>query len=164
MTPELACQLARYNAWMNDKLYAHAEALGEEGRRLERGAFFGSIHATLAHLVKADRAWLNRFTDAGHDLAPPDDFPALRAARQALDTDMLAFAAALTPDWLAEAMDWTSVFTGISRRQPRWLLVAHMFNHQTHHRGQVTALLMQAGIDPGVNDLQALPADAFAER
>src|SRR6476469_4234839 len=64
MTPEHARAMARYNRWMNEKLYAVAEKLSDEERKTDRGAFFGSIHRTLNHLLLADRVWLGRFTGA----------------------------------------------------------------------------------------------------
>ena len=57
------CQLmARYNRWMNERLYALCAGLDDDERKRDRGAFFGSIHGTLNHLLWGDRMWLGRFT------------------------------------------------------------------------------------------------------
>jgi uncharacterized damage-inducible protein DinB len=167
MTPQYAQLMARYNRWMNEKIYAASEHLTDAERKADRGAFFKSIHSTLNHLVWADMTWLTRFT-AGRPLAKEypkgargvdlyDDWSALKAARHALDDDLDAWAAALDAGWLAADFSWYSGISGATRTKPAWLLVTHMFNHQTHHRGQVTTLLSQQGIDPGDTDLMLLP-------
>ena len=61
--PAYVRRMARYNRWQNANLYGVADALPDEERRRERGAFFGSIHKTLSHLLWADRIWMSRFTD-----------------------------------------------------------------------------------------------------
>jgi uncharacterized damage-inducible protein DinB len=170
MTPEHAHVMARYNRWMNDKLYAVAEQLGDAERKADRGAFFGSIHRTLNHLLLADRVWLGRFTGAAleeGEMGPGGirsldeelyaDFAELRRERATTDDaiDAIdAFVATLTPAKLAGNLRYLR--RGAVNEFPLWHAVAHFFNHQTHHRGQVTTLLMQAGRDPGVTDLVAM--------
>ncbi|MBX3223049.1 MAG: damage-inducible protein DinB [Labilithrix sp.] len=166
MTPEYARELARYNRWMNDKLYAVAEKLTDAERKEDRGAFFGSIHRTLNHLLLADRVWLARFTGAAvqdGEMAPGirsldqelyADFDELRRERTKTDDAIDAFVATLTDEKLAD--DLRYLRRGVVNELPLWHAVAHLFNHQTHHRGQVTTLLMQAGHDPGVTDLVAM--------
>lgn len=167
MTPELARAMARYNRWMNEKLYAVAEKLSDAERKRDRGAFFGSIHRTLNHLLLADRVWLGRFTDATlqeGELGPGGirsldqelyaDFDELRRERATTDDAIDAFAATLTPEKLSANLRYLR--RGVVNEFPLWHAVAHLFNHQTHHRGQVTTLLMQAGHDPGVTDLVAM--------
>jgi uncharacterized damage-inducible protein DinB len=167
MTPELAQVMARYNRWMNDKLYAVADQLGDAERKADRGAFFGSIHRTLNHLLLADRVWLGRFTGAvlaEGEMGPGGirsldqelyaDFAELRRERARTDDDIDAYVATLTPDKLAENLRYLR--RGAVNEFPLWHAVAHFFNHQAHHRGQVTTLLMQAGRDPGVTDLVAM--------
>ena len=169
ITPQYAQLLARYNQWMNDKLYAACEQLAAAERKADRGAFFKSIHSTLNHLVWGDAMWLGRFVQG---TALVKEYPkaaiatdiyaewdTLKTARAALDADIVAWAAALDPDWLARDFNWYSGLTQSTRTKPAWLLVTHMFNHQTHHRGQVTTLLSQLGIDPGVTDLMLMPTD-----
>lgn len=157
---EHAATLARYNRWMNGKLYAACERLSDEQRKAERGAFFGSIHRTLNHLLVGDLIWLSRFTGSSREglhIARPlhEDHAALAAQRRQTDEALIAFADQLTPDWLAADLEVHST-RGVYRR-PAWLLVTHLFNHQTHHRGQITTLLSQQGIDIGATDLPVLP-------
>lgn len=169
ITPEYAHLLARYNRWMNQKVYVASEQLSDAERKTDRGAFFKSIHSTLNHLVWGDSMWLGRFTKdtslertmpttpAGVDIHA--DWDALQAARYALDADLLMWAASLDAQWLAQDFSWYSGLSKSTRSLPAAHLVAHMFNHQTHHRGQVTTLLSQQGIDVGSTDLMALPAE-----
>jgi uncharacterized damage-inducible protein DinB len=157
-----ALLMAEYNRWMNGKLYAGCARLGDDDRRRDRGAFFKSIHGTLNHLVWGDRAWLSRFNGKSYPGGPIgvdlyDDFGALTAARVELDEEILAWARAATPEYLAEPMTWTSKVYGFTQTHPRWVQVVQMFNHQTHHRGQAHALLTAAGVDIGVTDLPLLP-------
>jgi uncharacterized damage-inducible protein DinB len=167
MTPESARVMARYNRWMNDKIYAVAEQLTDEERKRDRGAFFGSIHRTLNHLLLADRVWLGRFTGAvlrEGEMGPGgiraldqelyEDFGELRRERATTDDEIDAFVATLTDETLAADLRFQR--RGVVNELPLWHAVAHLFNHQTHHRGQVTTLLMQAGHDPGVTDLVAM--------
>lgn len=164
--------LAGYNAWMNGKLYDKAAELSEAERRRDAGAFFGSIHGTLNHLLLTDRAWLWRFSGdariaqsrdvAGSPIAMTGrldqelyaDFDQLRRERVRSDADITAFAAALTPERLDAEITYRTT-AGVEQRHLLWWAVSHFFNHQTHHRGQVTTLLKQAGVDPGVTDLIA---------
>ncbi len=157
------CQtMAAYNAWMNRSVYAAAAQLPDAERKADRQAFFGSIHATLNHLLWGDRVWLPRFNGrtypvGGIGVNLYEDFEELSAARVAMDAEIGAWAAQLRDDDLAGPLRW---YSGVARRdmeRPRWLCVVQMFNHQTHHRGQVTTLLKQAGIDPGVTDLPWAP-------
>lgn len=167
--------MARYNRWMNEKLYAVASSLGDAERKKDRGAFFGSIHGTLNHLLLADRVWLGRFTGlvpAGNDLGPGGiraldqelyaDFDELRRERVKTDSALDAYVAALTDTVLAGPLRF--VRRGAPNELPLWHALAHLFNHQTHHRGQLTTLLMQAGQDPGVTDLVAMLRDPDIER
>lgn len=162
------CQvLARYNRWMNEKLYGVAAKLTDDQRKQDRGAFFRSIHATLNHLLLADRVWMGRFTGASLEpgwLGPGGirsldqelfaDFETLRRERQKTDDEISQWVAALTPQRLEAPLRY--VRQGAVWEFPLWWSVAHVFNHQTHHRGQVTTLLSQAGQDPGVTDLIAM--------
>ena len=154
--------MARYNRWMNQRLYAAAAQLSDAQRREDRGAFFKSLHGTLAHLIWGDRVWLARFTGQSIEGMSPkagleDSFDALRARREALDAELLAWVDGLRPEWLAADFRYFSLALQAHFTRPAWTLVTHLFNHQTHHRGQVTTLLMQFGIDPGITDLPAEP-------
>lgn len=173
VTPEWLNALARYNRWMNDKLYGRAATLGDEERKRDRGAFFRSIHGTFSHLLLADRVWLARFTG----VTVPDgfmgpggirsldqelyvDFEELRRERTLTDDALASWVSELTPERLAAPL----VFMRRGQRleSPLWWAVSHLFNHQTHHRGQITTLLSQQGCDPGVTDLFAMLLDEAA--
>jgi uncharacterized damage-inducible protein DinB len=164
--------MARYNHWMNEKLYLLCGRLGDDERKQDRGAFFRSLHGTLNHLVLTDLAWMVRFTGDARRLLPRDatgqtvmirsldqelydDFGALTRARERLDEEIIAWTGALTADRLGASISYTTS-EGEPCNHPLWWAVSHFFNHQTHHRGQVTALLSQIGVDPGVTDLAAM--------
>ena len=156
--PQLYQTFARYNQWMNQKTYEVCAGIDDAERRRDRGAFFKSIHGTLNHLLLGDCIWMRRFTGRPYSIAPMggdlyDDFQELHAARDAMDGDILDWTAGLTETWLRQPLSWTSGVDGATRTRPRWLLVSHLFNHQTHHRGQLTTLLSQRGHDVGATDL-----------
>ena len=157
------CQLmARYNRWMNERLYATAAMLSDDERNRDRGAFFGSIHRTLNHILWGDRMWLGRFTGTPCTVAPYgadmySDFAELAQERERTDTDILAWAGALKPDWLATTLEYRGSADGRLRELPAWIAAAQLFQHAVHHRGQLTTLLKQSGKDIGVTDLQGLP-------
>lgn len=158
--PAYVQTLARYNHWQNQSLYAAADALTDDARRLDRGAFFGSIQATLCHLYWADHMWMSRLSD----VAKPDvsisgsttfveSWDELKDKRSAFDARIIAWADALDQAALAGDLAWYSGATKRDFVRPRWLAVAHMFNHQTHHRGQAHAMLTAAGAKPADTDL-----------
>lgn len=169
--------LASYNAWFNARLYDASEVLDDAARKQDRGAFFGSIHHTLNHLVVADQVWLKRLRQCGADhglvcaalgdkvLDLPadatlstvlfDEWAALRAKRLQLDQAIEAWLLELPPDFLLLTMRYANS-KGVQRAHPAWQALTHFFNHQIHHRGQATTLLAQAGVDVGVTDLVAL--------
>jgi uncharacterized damage-inducible protein DinB len=157
------CQLlARYNRWMNERLYAAAATMSDADRKLDRGAFFGSIHRTLCHLVWADRTWLARFGRGAYDVRAYgadlyDDFALLARERDVTDTEILNWTGQLSADWLDGTLVYTRAADRRTVRLPAWIAAAHFFNHSTHHRGQVTTLLKQAGVDAGVTDLPFMP-------
>lgn len=141
--------MAAYNRWVNAQLYDAAGAIGDEARRRELGGPFGSIHATLEHLVMTDTVWMQRFTGeplTGFDMKPSlATFDGLRAARAVADDRIDRWAAALDDRFVAQPYTFTSRAYGRDLTMPGWMAVAHVFNHQTHHRGQVVTLLRQAG-------------------
>ena len=154
--------MADYNRWMNARLFATCADIPDDRRKTDLGAFFKSIHGTFNHLLWADRVWLQRFTGEafpvgkmGVDLYA--DFATLTRERAALDEFIVAWARDLDGDWLAAPFAFTSMQDGKTRRAPAWVFVAQLFNHQTHHRGQVTTLMKQLGYDPGVTDIPWLP-------
>ena len=157
------CQLlARYNRWMNERTYAGVATMPHEERTRDRGAFFGSIQRTLSHLVWADRAWLGRFVqqpydEPGYGADLYADFDMLSRARDETDIAILGWAGQLTQQWLDGVLRYTRKSDGKAVALPAWVAAVHFFNHSTHHRGQVTTLMKQAGIDPGVTDLPWMP-------
>lgn len=163
ISPDWVRLMAAYNAEMNRRLYAAAGRLDEAARRQDRRAFFGSIHATLNHLLWADRMWMARFDNwpkppAGiaSGLTLFDDFALLSAERIATDAGLLAWASRVDPAWLAGDVAWYSGALHQHMSRPAALLVTHLFNHQTHHRGQVHAMLTAAGERTGDTDLFAV--------
>lgn len=162
MRAEQARLLARYNAWMNDKLYAACATLSDEERKRDRGAFFRSIHGTLNHVLLADSVWMGRFESKPFAFSSLDEelhasFDELRAQRARVDERILRWADGLTDAALDAKLPFTSGLTKRTHAPILWKIVAHFFNHQTHHRGQLTTLLSQARVDYGVTDLFLLP-------
>ena len=172
ITCSYVVQMAAYNDWMNARLYEAAGKLSAQELAVERKAFFGSIRGTLNHIVVGDTAWLNRFAThpAGYPALDPVralpapaaldqilfvDFGALRAHRTMLDEVTKRWAAEVQDEHLDHILQYRN-FKGIASRKRFFSLVMHFFSHQTHHRGQATALLYQAGHDVGVTDLLAL--------
>jgi len=157
-------RMARYNRWQNQNLYGVADRLSDAERREDRGAFFRSIHGTLSHLLWADRIWMSRF--AGTPKPPgaiPDspslypDWDALKGERAAMDDAIVAWTDGCDDAALGGDFAW---FSGAAKRDvvmPKWLVLTHFFNHQTHHRGQVHAMLTQAGGKPHDTDLFLMP-------
>jgi len=162
---------AKYNREFNARLYRLVATLSENERKKDLGAFFGSIHATLNHILLADRIWLGRFATAFPAITALQqaalvqqfaslrdelytDFTELSAQRVATDQVITHFADELTEALLASTMRYSNS-QGQAREHPCWVAVAHMFNHQTHHRGQLTTLLHQLGHDVGVTDFVA---------
>jgi uncharacterized damage-inducible protein DinB len=171
---EWLAAMTRYNRWMNDKLYGLAATLSDEVRRRDVGAFFKSIHGTFNHLLVADRIWLGRFTGVA---VPPTsmgpggirsldqelyaNFEELRHERARTDGELAAWASGLSEEQLQAPLVFMR--RGQKQESPLWWSVAHVVNHQTHHRGQITALLMQQGCDPGVTDLIAMLREEAAQ-
>ena len=166
--------LARYNTWMNHAVYDTCASLSDGERKRDLHAFFGSIHRTLNHLLLTDRVQLGRFIGAqrtrsfdasgreiqirslDQELYP--DFATLRGEREETDAMIEAWTASneITAEFLARDMEYDAMSAPGCFSVPMWIAVTHFFNHQTHHRGQITTLLSQLGRDPGVTDLMAL--------
>lgn len=157
--------MAGYNAWMNGKVYEACASLSEAELHADRGAFFRSVIGTLNHLLYGDLAWFGRFKEGAPRAVRADeiihaDLAALRAARAGLDAEIATWAETVSPQWLAAPFTYRSTIDGRERTFPAWMLVAHMFNHQTHHRGQLTTLLTQLGRDVGSTDMPFMPGAA----
>ncbi len=161
--------LAEYNQWMNQSVYEAASGLSIESLNADQGAYFKSILGTLNHILVGDTIWLKRFSDHPSQLASLDyvrslqtpkaldvilykEFETLRGFRSQLDQTINEFANQLSDEMLASPLSYRDT-KGIAFTKNLGHLIQHFFNHQTHHRGQVTTLLSQAGIDVGVTDL-----------
>ena len=160
--------MSQYSQWMNQKLYDTCAQLDDSKRREDLGAFFGSIHLTLNHLLHGDRMFLRRFegrdeqfAPLGYDLFP--DFNDLLRERKVTDEHMKTWAQNVNDEWLGQTLTYTSMSDGKTRTVAHWILVTHLFNHGTHHRGQVTTLLSQLGLDIGDTDIPFMPVFNEAE-
>lgn len=136
----------RYNAWANRQLYEAVARLTTEQYRADRGAFFKSVHGTLNHLLVTDRIWMQRFTGEGDapdrlDAILFETFDELRAAREAEDRRIVDFVEKLDDGRIAGTIRYRRVSSPEEFEQQLAPALAHWFNHQTHHRGQVHALL-----------------------
>ena len=166
--------MARYNQWMNGKIVAAIRDVPEDGLWADRGAFFKSLMGTLNHLVVADLLWLNRMRGvrgAGL-LSALDHFTLPQAlnqvmhetvatyapARETLDALLIDLVAALDEDTLAEPFSYNDS-RGLPHKKQLGFVLVHVFNHQTHHRGQATTLMTQMGLDVGVTDIHTLVAE-----
>jgi uncharacterized damage-inducible protein DinB len=160
VSPDFVRTMAAYNAEMNRRIYAAADRLGDEARRLPRGAFWGSIHGTLCHLLWGDQIWMSRFDNWPKPAVPQKqsagligDFGELARTRIDADERISRWAQRVDEPWLAAGQTWFSVSVNREFTQPRGLLVTHFFNHQTHHRGQAHAMITAAGEKTGDTDL-----------
>jgi uncharacterized damage-inducible protein DinB len=137
---------AGFNRWANERLYAKAAELTDAEYRADRGAFFKSVHGTLNHLLVGDRIWMHRFDGTGDyptklDAILFDDLAGLHAARRAEDERMVRFMNGLDEKKLANPITYRTIVNPKTITQPLAPALDHFFNHQTHHRGQVHALL-----------------------
>jgi uncharacterized damage-inducible protein DinB len=164
VTADYVRLMARYNAWQNASLAQAAATLDVAERARDRGAFFGSITRTMSHLLWGDLVWMSRFAGSARpevgiadspDLFP--DGPETRARRVETDRHIRTWAEALTDADLGGDLRWFSGALGREIVKPLAFCIVHMFNHQTHHRGQIHAMLTAAGARPGDTDLFILP-------
>ncbi|MEL6914810.1 MAG: DinB family protein [Pseudomonadota bacterium] len=164
MTPDHARLLARYNAWQNAHILAAAETLTDAQRWEDRGAFFGSIAQTLNHILWDDAVWLARITgDTGEAerigagfpyTDAPRDWAAYRTLRADMDARLTAWAEAVTAEELGVARPWHP--GGRRVETPVSVMATQIFNHQTHHRGQVHALLTGLGVETAPTDIMMM--------
>jgi len=160
ITPSYVRTMAAYNAEMNRRLYRNAENLTETERRADRGGFWHSIHGTLVHILWGDFQWMSRFDGWERPTTPikesdrfVEDYAELGERRVKADADIARWAEKVDDAWLDVDLTW---FSGAIQREvtaPKRFLVAHFFNHQTHHRGQVHAMLTAAGEKTDDTDL-----------
>jgi uncharacterized damage-inducible protein DinB len=154
--------MAAYNQWMNQRLYDACAELSVEQRKRDLRAFFKSIHGTLNHLLLGDRLWMGRFRGVPFQIQSLDqelysDFATLRAERELTDKDIIEWVHGLRDEDFRRDLSFLTIANPQPHTCPFSVAVLQFFNHQTHHRGQLTTLLMQNGIDPGVTDLMWLP-------
>jgi len=140
--------LAAYNAWVNERLYDASARIPDGEYRRDRGAFFGSLHGTLNHLLLGDRIWMHRFTGEGEEPKELDailyeDFAALRASRRVEDARIDTYITRLSETELAGTIRYRSTRSPAEIEQLLAPLLLHFFNHQTHHRGQAHCLLTE---------------------
>jgi len=169
ISPEYIRLMAAYTVWQNVNIYEAAGTLSDEERTLDRGAFFGSIHATLNHLLWGDQLWLHRLAGTPAPVSP--DIPRsvathatwgeLTADRRATDARLADWAEAVRASDLTGELGWYSGAIQAQVTRPRWALVVQLFNHGTHHRGQVHAMLTAAGARPSDTDVPFLPASRY---
>ena len=179
MTPHIAALLAKYNRTMNERVWGAAEQLSSLELAEDRGAFFGSILGTLNHIVVGDITWLHRFAEHHNDSSALRDFSTsltrptslrqtiasdlegLGAYRRRIDSIIDLWVCELTIEHLASTMTYENM-AGKKAEKNFGAVIQHFFNHQTHHRGQASTLLFQAGVDIGVTDLITFVPDENA--
>jgi uncharacterized damage-inducible protein DinB len=166
--------MARYNSWVNANIYNIVATLTAAERQQNLNTFFKSIHGTLNHLLLADRAWLGRFATGTEHKFPAlqaaklvfeieslsqilyTDFDELRHERQETDRTIEQWLQELEPELLSARVRYTNVRKSIDREHSLWFGLTHFFNHQTHHRAQVTTMLHQLDRDYGTTDFLAM--------
>ena len=147
--------MARYNAWANARVYDCVAQLDDGEIRKDRDAFFGSIHATLNHIFLVDRLWSSRIMGEysgikSLDEILHDDLDALRKAHQSMESHLIRIV-----DRMAVGLDgglnkeilYRTMVGGEKHASPARHIFLTLFNHQTHHRGQIHCMLTQAGVD-----------------
>lgn len=147
---------AYYNHWANERLYATCLLLTPDDYFLDRKAFFTSIHGTLNHLLVGDRIWLGRWQGVDSGITSLDqilypDIKSLAQARKIEDQKLIQFIESLDSDLLEGSLTFKNM-SGQSLTRPWKFMLGHLFNHQTHHRGQVHNMLSQAGQEPPALD------------
>ncbi len=169
VTPDYVKLMASYAHWQNESLTHAADGLDDAARRLDRGAFFASIHATLNHLLWGDQLWLHRLagtpaprqSDIPGSVTTHDDWDQFKVDRAQTDRATLDWSARVSSEMLEGSLSWYSGAVGCELTRPRWALVLQFFNHGTHHRGQVHSMLTAAGAHPADTDVPFMPSDFY---
>ena len=163
ITPAYLQRMARYNRWQNDSVYSAAGTLSDAARKQDRGSFFKSIHATLSHILWADRLWMSRLSDwTPPGIGIPEsvnlfpDWEVLKTERAASDAAFLRWADAATQADIDGDLTYANT-SGVTNTRNRAVCLVQVFNHQTHHRGQVHAMLTAAGAKPEDTDVPFMP-------
>lgn len=164
ITPGFAVTMARYNSWQNAQLVPSLQALSEDALRQDRGAFFGSLFGTINHLMWGDQMWLFRFGATPEPKVAAAQHKELTGSldewvieRGKTDAAISQWVSSLTQDILDSEIKWHSVLSDKRMSTPMDMAVMHFFNHQTHHRGQVHAMLTAAGQSAPVSDIPYMP-------
>lgn len=166
ISPEYCQTMARYNQWQNKNLRTVVEKMDEKELIRDRGAFFGSIFATMNHVLWADMLWMNRFdggdapaVEAKDHVTLTPDLGEWDRLRFITDGRIREWAKGLHAVDLVGNLTWYSGMAKAELTKPLALCIMHFFNHQTHHRGQIHAMLTAAGQTPGVTDLALMPEE-----
>ena len=165
ITPAYCAMMTRYNAWQHRQLTVALDPVPEAEVVADRGGFFGSILGTLNHVLWADQIWMSRFDDSfdAPEGGIPEspficaDYAGWKEARAEIDRRMAAWASAITQEELSGDVAWYSGAAGRDMVKPRAFCITHMFNHATHHRGQVHTMMTSAGLTGNTSDLFFLP-------
>lgn len=156
--PEYCVAMAEYNLWQNDSLLETSRKLKPGEFERDLGLFFGSMSKTWNHLILMDLAWLDRFHSRP---VQKTDYQEMQFAslaelvrlRKELDSTILSWVKTITKEWLGEDLKFYSFMYKREITLPLWLILTHFFNHQTHHRSQISTALFQLGLDYGVTDI-----------
>lgn len=169
VTQQYVHLMAAYSEWQNRNIFDAADSVSDAERRRDRGTFFRSIHETLNHVLWGDQLWLHRL--AGTPEPPVNGIPAsttlhedweqLKADRIRTDKLALGWACDTTDESFDGRLSWYSGVVDKEISRPKWALIVQLFNHGTHHRGQVHAMLTAAGATPGDTDVQFMENDEF---
>lgn len=156
--------MARYNQWQNDNLVQAANDLSDAERATDRGSFFGSIQKTFSHILWGDQIWVSRFAGTPAPtctiVQSMDHFArwdAFRAERSRFDAVILDWATNVNANWFEGDLSWFSGAVNRDISKPKKMLSIQLFNHQTHHRGQIHAMLTAAGAKPSDTDVPFMP-------
>lgn len=160
ITAQYCRTMAQYNRWQNNGLRDIVKKMDEDALRKDRGAFFGSLFATMNHLLWGDLIWMSRFDGGAGPSVPAKDHKDLTPNKTEWDrlrfvTDgrIMNWAKDIKTVDLTGDLTWYSGMSQKELTKPRALCITHFFNHQTHHRGQIHAMLTAAGQKPQATDL-----------
>ncbi|WOF73041.1 DinB family protein [Parvibaculaceae bacterium PLY_AMNH_Bact1] len=161
-----ACEMARYNQWQNEKLLGVCDTLSLEDLEEDRGLFFGSILATLDHILHVDQTLLGMAKTGNIPAFDPtvrqsETYDGFKQSRGTLDDEIIDFFESTSESWFDDILSFDSEQLGRERHLPRWFYIAQMFNHQTHHRSQITSELHRMGIDYGNTDMPYNPLTPY---
>lgn len=162
---EYVLTMARYNLWQNESLVNSASGISDIERVKDRGAFFKSIQQTFSHILWGDKIWMSRFAsteppvgDISSSVNLTENWEEFCIARFEFDQIILKWAHNVSPDWFEGELSWFSMAIGKEVVMPKKTLVIQLFNHQTHHRGQIHAMLTAAGARPEDTDVPFMPS------